>query len=114
MTPNKLTGVNPQIAKPNPLQNEFGNYDQADKYDWQPSRQATNAIQTVYDQISKIQADLVKNNPQIANSNWDTVLQDGKLKVTGNLSDNDRAWLEKRSMPIPVWSVPPNNIMRLW
>ncbi|GGP23404.1 hypothetical protein [Silvimonas iriomotensis] len=93
---NKLTGVDPKIASsaaPTKM-SEFLNG--VDKYIEQPSQQATDSMQIVYDQMSKIQSDLAKNHPQIANSNWDTVLQDGKLKVTGNLSDKDRTWLEQQ------------------
>ncbi|GGP28127.1 hypothetical protein [Silvimonas amylolytica] len=89
---NKLTGVNPQIAPQHDYMADF-DHDMT-TYIRPAAALANNAIQTIYDQLTQVQASLTKQHPQIANSNWDVVLQDGQLKVTGKLSDSDRTWLQ--------------------
>ncbi|GGP22307.1 hypothetical protein [Silvimonas iriomotensis] len=89
---NTLTGVNPQIAPQHDYIADFEN--DMVNITRPAANRANTAIQTIYDQLTRVQANLAQQHPQIANSNWDVVLQDGKLKVTGKLSDSDRAWLE--------------------
>lgn len=59
-----------------------------------PTRKASDATFTLANQIAALQPTIDKTHPELAKTNWDFVLKDGKIQVTGNVSTADKTWLE--------------------
>lgn len=55
---------------------------------------AGRSMETIKKELGKIDSLIAKRRPEIAGSNWDFKLVDGKFKVTG-LNSDDAKWLEK-------------------
>ena len=59
-----------------------------------PMNQAGSALKTIGEQLAKLQKVIGDVRPDLAKADWDFTVQDGELRVTGELSDSDKQWLE--------------------
>ena len=59
-----------------------------------PMNQAGFALKTMDEHLEKLERFIGNVRPSLADSDWDFTVKDGKLKVTGSMSDDDRKWLE--------------------
>ena len=61
-----------------------------------PSLAAYDSLKTIEDRLGKFEKSLAASRPDLAKSDWDITVTDGKLKVTGDISADDKATMETR------------------
>lgn len=61
-----------------------------------PMLRADRAINTIEKQLKRLDLQVRQLRPQLAGVAWDVTVKDGKLKVVGELGDEDRAWIEQQ------------------
>jgi hypothetical protein len=61
-----------------------------------PIRKASDATFSLANRMAALQKTIDKSHPELNQTSWDFVLKDGKLQVTGNVSANDKKWLEHK------------------
>ncbi len=71
-------------------------YDTALKTRTGPSLAADDSIKTIEDRLGKFQRALSKSRPDLARANWDITVAGGKLRVTGDIKDDDKRAMEVR------------------
>lgn len=61
-----------------------------------PMLAADDSIKTIEERLSKFQKNLALSRPDLAQSGWDVTVKDGRLKVTGDISAEDKLYMEVR------------------
>ncbi len=61
-----------------------------------PMLEADSAINTIEDQLGKVQKSIANERPDLAKSSWDMTVVKGKLVVTGPMNEADKTWLESK------------------
>lgn len=61
-----------------------------------PMLVADDSIKTIEDRLQKFQKNLSLARPDLSESNWDITVQDGKIKVTGDIQPDDKRYMEAR------------------
>jgi hypothetical protein len=61
-----------------------------------PIAEADAALTSIEASIERVQKDIDQTRPTLKNATWDFSLEDDRLKVSGNVSSRDKAWLERK------------------
>ncbi|WP_431261054.1 hypothetical protein ACQ86G_13655 [Roseateles chitinivorans] len=61
-----------------------------------PMLASDDSIRTIEDRLKKFQKNLSLARPDLAKSDWDVTIKDGKLKVTGDIDPDDKRYMEAR------------------
>ena len=59
-----------------------------------PALAADDNIRVIEDRLNKFQKNLSQSRPDLAKTDWDVTIKDGKLKVTGDVSADDKKAME--------------------
>ncbi|RZL04058.1 MAG: hypothetical protein EOP36_01865 [Rubrivivax sp.] len=84
-----------QIARSAKEQEAF-DYTVALTHRQQPMEQANTSLDTIERRLGAIQKSIASERPGLQKAGWDFTVADGQLKVTGNASASDKAWLENK------------------
>ncbi len=71
-------------------------YDRISKTRSGPSLAADNSIKTIEERLAVFGKNLSLARPDLAKVDWDVTVKDGRLKVTGNVSAEDKLYMEAR------------------
>lgn len=71
-------------------------YEKSMKHQTGPFLKADDSIRTIEDRLKKFQKALELSRPDLAKSTWDVTIKDGELKVTGDISSDDKKLMEAR------------------
>ncbi|WP_431050920.1 hypothetical protein [Roseateles sp. L2-2] len=61
-----------------------------------PMLPCDDSIRTIEDRLKKFQKNLSLARPDLAKSDWDVTIKDGKFKVTGDIDPDDKRYREAR------------------
>lgn len=71
-------------------------YDRLEKTVTAPSLAADDSIKTIEDRLQKFQKNLSLARPDLAKSDWDITVKEGRIKVTGDIDPDDKLYMEAR------------------